>query len=515
MKKLVVCFDGTWNTLGNTDEGVPAPTNVADLEKYIKSGPSVKTFYIAGVGTSGGKLKRLYEGSTGAGLTKDLGQGYRWLAENYQPGDKIYFFGFSRGSYTARSLAGMIGSVGLMDLTGSSLSKNERKRAVNSAMDAYKGNKKKLSRNQEVGAIAPVKKKYLEYLRGTGAVPIQFLGVWDTVGALGIPDDFGFWKFAFGNLARYKFHDTRLGEIVKNACHAVAIDERRVDFRPTLWTDIDAHAGQNIEQVWFTGVHGDIGGSYADTDLGDLTLKWMMQAAKKAGLAFKPGVLTALKGKPDGKLHNSIRNVFKKRPTIPRNVPNLATAGPDLVSASVGLRRAKLSDYWATTTLDVGQTSDWITIAAEQHWARTGIYLEAGGTYEFTAEGEWMDASLEATPAGNKKGIRWGKAAQKAADALGGFLSLIRRLPDAEKGKSKLVRRYEKAPWFSLIGVVANGDEIAKWKQKAVLYEKFKIGLNAQKAINRSGYLFCYANDAWAFYKNNSGAIKLKVSRIG
>jgi hypothetical protein len=475
----------------------------------------VKTLYIAGVGTSGGKLKRLYEGSTGAGLTKDLGQGYRWLAENYHPGDKIYFFGFSRGSYTARSLAGMIGSIGLMDLTGNTLSKNGRRKAAKSAMDVYKGYKKKQFRNPDGGTIVPDKKKYLEYFRDADAVPIQFLGVWDTVGALGIPDDLGFWKFAFGNAAKYKFHDTRLGKIVKNACHAVAIDEHRVDFRPTLWTDIGAHAGQNIEQVWFTGVHGDIGGSYADTGLGDLTLKWMMQAAKKAGLAFKPGVITALKGKPDGKLHNSIRKFFKKRPTIPRNVPNLATTGPDLVSASVGERRKKLSAYWPTTTLAVGDSSDWISIPAEEHWARTGIYLELGGTYQFTAEGEWMDADLEATPAGNKKGFKWGKVVQKAADVWGGFLKIIRRLPDAEKGKSQQVRRCESAPWFSLIGVVANGDEIEKFKQEAVLYEKFEIGRSAQKSITRSGYLFCYANDAWAHYKNNSGAIKLKVRRTG
>jgi len=115
-------------------------------------------------------------------------------------------------------------------------------------------------------------------------IKIKFLGVWDTVGALGIPLPALQWL----NSAVYSFHDTELSGIVANAAHAVAIDEHRIDYQVTLWTQI-AKAGQAVEQRWFIGAHADVGGGYASRDLSDITLSWMMGKAGALGLAFDAG----------------------------------------------------------------------------------------------------------------------------------------------------------------------------------------------------------------------------------
>ncbi len=514
MKNLIVCCDGTWNSPDNKDGKMPAPTNVYDLDGHILPGANVKSFYVEGVGASGGIFERLLGGSIGAGLNRDIWQSYKWLAENYQAGDNIYLFGFSRGSYTARSLAGMIGAVGLMDLTDSALSEKFRKRAAKNAFKRYQKRKINLYKNKPLEDTSSVPERFRPYMRGGEDVPVHFLGVWDTVGALGIPEDLGWLKFAFGNPAKYRFHDTRLGRIVKTARHAVAIDEHRMDFRPTLWVDLHLNQNQDVKQIWFTGVHGDIGGGYANTGLGDITLEWMMQAAHTAGLLFKPGAISGLNGNPQGRLHDSVTKLFKLRPTIPRNVPNLATNDPNLVNPAVGIRRREVTQYWATTTLANGQSSGAIAIPAKKRWVRTGMYLEAGSEYEFTASGTWKDASLPADPDGVKPGFKLGKIAQKISDSYNGVISMLTRLRNADKNQSKWVRRYQNAPWFALIGVVANGDEIAQIGKKPIEYEDFKIGSSASFSPKRSGYLYCYANDAWSFYKNNSGSVDLDIKRI-
>src|SRR5208282_1163981 len=190
-------------------------------------------------------------------------QGYTSIAHVYEQGDDIFLFGFSRGAFTARSLAGMIADCGLPVASPDD-------NLVNAAFQAYRDKSQLpafLAANKMIDA------------------QIKMVGVWDTVGALGIPAIFG------GIAQSCGFLDTNLHPDVLNAYQALAIDERRQEFPPTLWTPPAAPvAGQVLEQVWFAGVHCDVGGGYPETGLSDTTYSWMLAKAMKLGLQVSPGV---------------------------------------------------------------------------------------------------------------------------------------------------------------------------------------------------------------------------------
>jgi uncharacterized protein (DUF2235 family) len=269
LRRWVVCFDGTWNT---PDKGAN-PTNVVKIVRAIRNeadGVSQVTFYDKGVGT-GGPLDRIAGGASGAGLTGNMIDGYRFLANNYEHGDEIYVFGFSRGAYTARSLVGFIGLAGLISPLGLG-------GGLSRAIAIYRD--KDLSREQKLEHIATLG------LERTEDVPIRCIGVWDTVGALGIPGDLG--RRLLGK--RFYFQDVQLNDKVQVALHAIAIDEKRSAFAPTLWVrprEAGAVPGQTVEQVWFSGAHSNVGGSYEDAGLSDVALDWMVKRVSRlTGLRF-------------------------------------------------------------------------------------------------------------------------------------------------------------------------------------------------------------------------------------
>ena len=259
MRRLVICFDGTWNTPDKGDN----PTNVVKMVRAVRAeagGVPQVTFYDKGVGT-GGPLDRMTGGASGAGLTENVVDGYRFLANNYVYGDEIYLFGFSRGAYTARSLAGLVGMAGLLAPIhlGGVLTKD--------MLGIYRDNT--LNAGQKREKTAALKLDRHEDVR------IHCIGVWDTVGSLGIPTDLGR-RFLGG---KFYFHDVELSGMVDVALHAVAIDEKRGAFPPTLWVKPEdaspSDRRQVVEQVWFPGVHSNIGGSYADAGLSDIAFEWM------------------------------------------------------------------------------------------------------------------------------------------------------------------------------------------------------------------------------------------------
>jgi len=277
MKRLVCCLDGTWNT--PDQEG--NPTNVTQLMRAVRhtdhNGVHQIVFYDKGVGT-GGWINRLRGGALGRGLGENVQDAYRFLVNNHQPGDEIHVFGFSRGAFTARSLCGLIGRVGLL--------RDERDCTTNDAWEAYR-----LPQDDPARAVR------LDAVRRcvVPGVRIRLVGVWDTVGALGIPDSLLTWNMR----RKYAFHDTSLGHGIDHAFHALAIDERRAPFAPTLWRQPAGESlpatdsaepgleGPVVEQVWFPGVHSDVGGGYADNHLARLPLDWMIRRADQAtGLAF-------------------------------------------------------------------------------------------------------------------------------------------------------------------------------------------------------------------------------------
>ncbi|HJW82399.1 MAG TPA: DUF2235 domain-containing protein, partial [Acidiferrobacterales bacterium] len=222
-------------------------------------------FYDKGVGTHA--LDRLSGGMFGYGLSENIRDGYRWLAEYYRPGDELFLFGFSRGAYTARSLAGLIRKCGILRSADKSL--------IQQAYDLY--------RDKDVHPDSPDANAFrASFAQETR---IRFIGVWDTVGSLGIPATGVPFSRDF-----YQWHDTELSKIVDYAYHALAIDEHRKDFAPAVWT-VRKPQNIDVEQRWFVGAHSNVGGGYRNDPLPDLALAWLQQKAKAAGLGFKADVV--------------------------------------------------------------------------------------------------------------------------------------------------------------------------------------------------------------------------------
>ena len=284
-KRLIVCCDGTWNKLDSE-----CPTNVVRVAQAVKrtasDGVPQIVFYDEGIGVDSNKI---VGGVTGLGIDKNIQDAYRFLSFNYDQGDEIYLFGFSRGAYTVRSLAGMIYCSGLLS-----------RRYITKASEAYE-----LYRDRGIKPNHEEAKSFREnYGKGNGdRVPITLLGCFDTVGALGIPLVPAFKKFEGQLKTRYKFHDTTLNKDIENAVHAVAIDEIREVFDVTLMTKNPDAPNQKLRQVWFPGEHGCIGGgTTAYRGLSDTVLKWMLDQISdlQLKLEFEPDAIEDIK--PDYKI---------------------------------------------------------------------------------------------------------------------------------------------------------------------------------------------------------------------
>lgn len=292
VKRIVVCADGTWN---RPEENLSkdTPTNVLRLARAIKpvgAGQAPQqVFYDWGVGSY---YSKVVGGATGGGLNKNIMDDYRYIVQNYAPNDEIFLFGFSRGAYTVRSLCGLINNCGIL--------KRPDARLIRSAFELYK-KPGKVNAPKGANSIA------FRQAHSHASRKIKFVGVWDTVGAMGIPLSF------LGLLDdKDEFYDNKLGSNVAIARHALAIDELRKDFEPTVWSP---KAGLDLKQVWFVGAHSDVGGSYTpDRDgtlLSDIPLGWMMRQATAAGLTIETHLQQSLKSNALAKLHPSRRSYYR------------------------------------------------------------------------------------------------------------------------------------------------------------------------------------------------------------
>ncbi len=270
MKRLVICCDGTWNRSDN-----PTVTNVEKIARTIQLEPEQAlgvqqmVLYIPGVGTAGYQADKILGGAFGFGLFNNVLNAYRFLSINYAPGDEIFVIGFSRGAYTARSLAGMVGKVGLLT----------REAMIDGHLHEAGLRYRHPGDEEWPQEWADPEQFRAEHCHPD--VPIKFLGVFDTVGALGVPGALG---------RRQQFHDVALGDAVRTARQALAIDETRMKFEPCLWqasTDPDRpEVSGRIKQVWFEGAHSDVGGGYEEAGLADTALLWMAAEAQAQGLVF-------------------------------------------------------------------------------------------------------------------------------------------------------------------------------------------------------------------------------------
>jgi uncharacterized protein (DUF2235 family) len=307
-KKIILCADGTWNT-PHGPAPQPNDTNVRKLYELVLDDPSQLKYYDSGVGTDGTPFEHFFGGSMGSGLLQKIQDGYGFLSYVWDPGDEIYIFGFSRGAYTARSLGGMIASFGVPN-------KNLDNQTVKRIFDAYRI----ADRTQRLAVKNGLNEDY-----GLADVTIRMVGVWDTVGALGVPGHL----FDAFDQERYGFLDTTLNPCIEKAFHAVAIDEKRASFLPTLWSNPDGTPRANddkVQQVWFPGVHSDVGGSYAETQLSNITLRWMIDNAKAQGLLFDDAAVEACLSPrpfdPKGPVHDEWKIIpwgLPKHRTVPAN----------------------------------------------------------------------------------------------------------------------------------------------------------------------------------------------------
>ncbi|KAF8585533.1 hypothetical protein K439DRAFT_1652901 [Ramaria rubella] len=279
-KRIVVCCDGTWQD-GIVQKYRWQYSNILKISRVLdhqdnRHNPPIPqiVFYQAGVGSAQNFYSEYIEGATGASLAEKVQEAYAFVAHNYQPGDEIFLFGFSRGAYTARMVAAFIGEIGVLD-----------KEDMDDFADIFIAYQKrgKTSDPKELADYNKVLEPFTNpKARGRmradpdgDTFTIKCVGVFDTVGSVGLPEELTFFSKKIKQL--FGFSDKTLGVHIHHAFHAMAINETRADFDVAKFeqTPEGRAKGQVLKQTWFAGSHSDIGGGWKSHDLSDLTLAWM------------------------------------------------------------------------------------------------------------------------------------------------------------------------------------------------------------------------------------------------
>ena len=516
-KNIVICCDGTGNEFGDQN------SNVVKLYRTLIRGTDKQlTYYHPGVGTMGAKNALSAAGKAwtrirglafGYGLSENIADAYQFLMHNFVSGDRLFIFGFSRGAYTARALCGMLEMFGLLS------SGNEE--LIPYAMRLFKSSNSGLMfRIKQRFTTVPNKFRTAAGFKSTFCKECKphFLGLWDTVSSVGwILDPIGLkpgrlpYTFALNEVSMIR--------------HAVSVDERRAFFRQNL---VEEDPTRDIKQVWFPGVHSDVGGSYpeAESGLSKISLRWMLIAASQAGLLVDDALVTRVLGGDPGyarpsctaMIHNSLTlpwwigefwpkwtkrrvsplgqepekfrgwprmNLFRRRTIngnemIHQSVIDREKANPKYKPHNLPLPpRVENDPGYQQIRLHMKPNQE-VTVAvhARLKWNDTGVELHAGERYSLTAIGHWSDATINSDADG-----------YESPNIL--FRSLQR------------LRRMQNANWFALIGAVGINGETA-----------FTIGKCAEITATVEGVLHCFANDLSFMYGNNSGFIKLTIKRL-
>lgn len=327
MKNIIYCADGTWNGSSEDDngDGLPDPTNVykmfvgllgdhdhdtlrlADEQEsnYKSDGVEQVAKYMHGVGDSRNWLNKVIGGGFGAGVIKRIVRGYTYISRNYEPGANIYIIGFSRGAYTARALAGLIAGKGLLSKVSV---EDDKEKAYRLGSEAWFQYRKSMANQPHVLAKLAEIMTNLPAFMSQGSLKnsdliqvesIKAVGVWDTVGAMGIPE---YNSNETETIDAFRFVDKVLNPKVQHGFHAIARDEQRVIFTPTLWDPSD-----NVVQLIFKGAHADVGGGYSmkngESLLSDISYVWMRDQLKKVGVLFEEQDQYPIRPDISGKIH--------------------------------------------------------------------------------------------------------------------------------------------------------------------------------------------------------------------
>ncbi|KAI9889680.1 MAG: hypothetical protein M1814_005081 [Vezdaea aestivalis] len=405
-KRLIIACDGTWL---NSDNGIEreqilpglaresrqVPSNVTRITRAIQvqsdEGIPQIVYYQAGVGT-GGTREKVIGGITGQGLSDHIREAYGFIAINYVPGDEIFLLGFSRGAYTARNVAALIGVVGLLTRIGLEDFYAIFKDYQNSRDPEYRDPFPDVPFPNKPNIRDPL---YLDELVRRGltrpGIKIKVVGVWDTVGALGIPRIGALSMMGTKKSAReFSFDNTYVGTHIENAFQALALDERREPFAPAIW-EKKRNSPTFLKQVWFPGVHSNIGGGYDDQELANLTLAWMMSELAPF-LDFHDDYLphqirltrnyyrdTEQRDRPwsFGEILDSSKGVFALSGTRTRTPAGYHQIDPDTCTP---------------TAAPLAYTHEYIHASVRARWGLGGPGIEDDGPYTCRALRKWTNA---------------------------------------------------------------------------------------------------------------------------
>ena len=321
MKRIVILCDGTWNR-----SDAAHPTNVVRLARAMapvaRDGIVQVPIYVEGVGSGRGVTRlarwtdRILGGALGWGLMDNVIEAYRHLVFLHEPEDEIFLFGFSRGAFTARSLAGFVRSTGILDrdrlhLLPEAIARYRRRDDRTATPGSEESHEFRARMSLRV-VTSPEEAAYrrAQDMPEAPLVRLAYMGVWDTVGTMGVPRHLALAPLLNGR--SYAFHDAELSRLVRRARHAIALDERRRAFEPTRWTNLaelnDGREGDDVpyQERFFAGDHGSVGGGGDIRDLSSIALDWIVAGAVEAGLDFDARALDWIRAEqdPTGPLHN-------------------------------------------------------------------------------------------------------------------------------------------------------------------------------------------------------------------
>jgi uncharacterized protein (DUF2235 family) len=541
-RKIVILCDGTSNRPDERPEGESLATNIWKLSNKLRNDQTQTVWYQAGVGSDSSTTARearrsqrllaytgaaagtkvaaiwsmfikLIESGTGVGISEMIVNGYTEIVRQYQPGDRIYLVGFSRGAFAARCIAAVISRCGLL--------RTEYLRYAPDVVQLYRTRSKPddevcLRRDMAYPAIGSKMANGFKH-----PISIEFIGVFDTVASLGFP----LWGWWFRPLPIWRniAFSTDPAQACRNIYHALAMDERRSQFFPTLFSDPDDTKLQPavLKQVWFRGDHGDIGGGYARHELSDRPLTWMMAAMIRHGLKFRSNAYKGIEPDDLAPLHDelSLRPTWGMFGTWPRWHPVPGNDADNQASELHGsvIRRAAAIEH-ATNRPDLRNLSvdDSVEIVVDtrRDWYRTGVIIESGGFYCIEYVGGWVrDAE--------------GPAARPSGQSAKGFdirylLGFGKRVP-SEKWMMLGATIAHPRAWNPVEKPFKDAVAYLLWSApKELLSQIAHIGKDLERPGDRvfltsnapSGLLYFFANDWWQAAANNSGGPKLGITRV-
>jgi uncharacterized protein (DUF2235 family) len=520
-RRIVIFCDGTSNKPDQTSDGEPAPTNVYRLFRDLRKDETQTAWYDPGVGTETSsqavkgitagriaamigwvqgsqgagflvKFRTIVEAGFGVGITENIVQAYTEIVRQYRPGDRIYLIGFSRGAYTARCVAGVIRRCGL--LTGEN---------IRYCPDVVRLFRTRKDSTKNVPIRAELVHKQLP--------AVEFLGLFDTVGSLGVP----LWGWWFN--WRLFFRNTPLSTDPAPICvhvyHAMAMDERRSQFFPTPF-DKNRPAGtwtRTLEQLWFRGGHCDVGGGYADHGLADVALEWMYSACIAHGLVFKGKLFAELQPDPLARMHDELQRqpAWRLMGSWPRWHPV-----DDDLHPSVAARANAVHALGRHDMRTVGVSPETFIVGAQREWDRTGLILDGGGARYLLKwhQGKWRDKdSPPCDPVG-----------QPGRDLFRWLFRFRRRLPKRNYMMLCISIAHPRQ-WPLREGGLARLLRYVFWRDPEEMREQVApIGCDFDKHDSvvirndgAAGVLYAFANDAWMTAANNSGGLEMTIHRLG